>query len=217
MTDEGRETWGGVLIGGASRRMGEPKQLLRHRGATLLELAVAALAPHVAGVAILGAGAVPAGVASLARLADAELPPPVNAEPATPPLGSHAGAGPLAGILAALRWKPEATWIIAACDLPEIAPEAVAWLLAQRRPDRRAVLPRPRSDGPVHPLFALYEPAARSLLEDLAATGGRAPRLVTGHPQVAVVAPPAHLARCWRGVSTRADLAALSIRADPVR
>mgnify|MGYP001581247924 CR=1 FL=1 len=27
--------------------------------------------------------------------------------------------GPLAGILAALRWRPDANWIIAACDLPE--------------------------------------------------------------------------------------------------
>ena len=214
------DLWGGVLVGGASRRMGEPKQLLRFRGATLLELAVAALAPHVAGVVLLGDGPVPEGVAGLPRLTDVVLPRAsrgaertsvTSATPAADPRTSAPppGAGPLAGMLAALRWKPDAAWIFAPCDLPLIDARAVAWLVGERRPDRRVVVPRPEAGGPLHALFALYEPEARPLLEDLVAAGGRAPRLIAGHPEVAVVIPPPARAGAWRGVNTRAELATL--------
>lgn len=206
-----RELWGGVLIGGASRRMGAPKQLLRLGGVTLLERAVAALAPHVSGVALLGDGALPEGAADLPRLADVALRGAGRDTTAgVAPPASPAGEGPLAGMLAALRWRSDVAWIFAPCDLPWVDSAAVAWLLAQRRPDRDAVLPQPEPEGPVHALFALYEPAARRLLEDLAAAGGRAPRLLAAEPRVAIVAPPADLARGWRGVNTREDLAAVA-------
>jgi molybdopterin-guanine dinucleotide biosynthesis protein A len=199
--------WGGVLIGGASRRMGEPKQLLRFRGRTLLETATAALAPHVAGLALLGAGSVPAAAADLPRVADSPLPESDGGQPTGDARErASAGDGPLAGLLAALRWRPDAAWVFAPCDLPWIAPDAVAWLLAQRAPARWAVLPRPLPDGPVHPLFALYEPPALTVLEELAAAGRRAPRFAAEHPRVAVIPVPPELARCWRGVATREDL-----------
>lgn len=210
----GAPVWGGVLIGGAGRRMGAPKHLLRHRGATLAERAVAALAPHAAGVALLGAGEVPAALAGLPRLADAQLAggSGERAEAAAgAPSGGAARAGPLAGMLAAMRWRPEAAWVFAPCDLPAIAPAAVAWLLDERRPGRWAVLPRAAAGAPVEPLFALYEPAARPLLEALAAAppAERAPRRLAAHPRVAVVTVPPALARSWAGANTPAELAAL--------
>jgi molybdopterin-guanine dinucleotide biosynthesis protein A len=229
--------WGGVLIGGAGRRMGAPKQLVRHDGATLAERAVAALAAHAEGVALLGAGAVPAALGALLRLADAALAGGIEtgAVPAPPRLadaalagGIEAGAkaaggewaasaagggagGPLAGMLAAARWRPDAAWVFAPCDLPAIAPEAVAWLLGERRRGRWAVLPRTAPGAPVEPLFALYEPPAHRLLEELAAAppAGRAPRRLAGHPRVAVVTVPPALAHCWAGANTPAELAAL--------
>lgn len=196
---------GGVLIGGAGRRMGAPKHLLRHRGATLAERAVAALEPHVEGVVLLGEGELPEALAGLPRLADAAL--------------DGGPAGPLAGMLAAVRRRPEAAWLFAPCDLPEIAPAAAAWLLSERRPGRWAVLPRLGANAPVEPLFALYEPPAHRLLEELALSPprGRAPRLLAGHPRVAVVTVPPELARCWAGVNTPAELAALQRRADADR
>jgi molybdenum cofactor guanylyltransferase len=184
--------------------MGEPKQLLRVGGSTLVERAVEALAAHCGCVALLGDGPVPPAVAGLPRLADAPLPG------AGTGASRPAGGGPLAGILAALRWRPEAAWVVAPCDLPAIDPEAVAWLLAQRRPQRWAILPRPEPEGPIHALFALYEPGALTVLEELAATGRRAPRLAAAHPRIAVVVPPAALARAWRGVNTPEELAALT-------
>jgi molybdopterin-guanine dinucleotide biosynthesis protein MobB len=51
--------WAGVLVGGASSRMGTSKHLLTRGGVTLLERLVAALAPRVAGVALLGDGEAP--------------------------------------------------------------------------------------------------------------------------------------------------------------
>lgn len=216
------ELLGGVLVGGGSRRMGTPKQLLGWRGSTLAELAVAALAPHVGEVVLLGGGPVPDPLAGLTRLADSELPPAARhpgsgargavtaptrrargraADPTSP--------GPLAGMLAALRWRPGAAWVFAPCDLPEIRPEAVAWLLGERRPERWAVVPRPASGGPVEPLLALYEPAALALIENLVSEGHRAPRRLAGHPRVAVVAPPPALAGCWRNVNTPDELAGL--------
>lgn len=197
--------WGGVLIGGAGRRMGRPKQLLRHRGVTLAERAVAAFAGTVEGVALLGAGEVPAALAALPRIDDASLGPGDE--------GAAAGGGPLAGMLAAMRWRPQAAWIFAPCDLTGIEPAAVAWLLGRRRPGRWAVLPRAAAGAPVEPLFALYEPPARKLLEELAAEppSRRAPRRLADHPRVAVVEVPEELAHCWSGVNTPAEWAAARI------
>jgi molybdopterin-guanine dinucleotide biosynthesis protein MobB len=160
----------GVLVGGASRRMGRPKESLVVDGMPLL-------------------------TPELPRLPDAP-----------------ALRGPLAGILAAMRWAP-ATWTIAACDLPRVREAAVDWLLAQRRPGTWAVLPR--VGGEVQPLLAVYEPQALPLLEAIAADGAPAPSRLVGRPHVATPEPPAELADCWRGVNTPEELAALRRRVVP--
>lgn len=196
---------GGLLVGGASRRMGRPKALIAVGGTTLAERAAAALAPHVERVVLLGGGPVPPALERLERLADAPLTPHrTNGGAAAGDAGQSAasesggGAGPLAALLAALRAEPDAAWVLCPCDLPAVRPEAVAWLVAQRRPERRAVMARLAADAPPEPLLALYEPAIRPAVEDLAAAGGRAPRLLAGLPGVALVAPPQELAACWR-------------------
>lgn len=194
--------WGGLLIGGDSRRMGSPKQLLSIAGVTLAERAAAALEAHVAGLAVLGAGELPPALEGRVRLSDVALAGTAGAGPRAP-------GGPLAGMLAALRWRPDAAWVFAPCDLPAIEEAAVAWLLAQRRPGRRAVLPRTAVDSPPEPLLALYEPAARELLEALAAgPGPRAPHRIAGDPRVATPVVPPELARCWSGVNTPGELSA---------
>lgn len=174
----------GVLVGGASRRMGRPKETLVVGGVPLLDRVSTTLA--VAGpVTLLGGH----GPADLPRLPDA---PGVR--------------GPLAGILAALRSTP-VCWTIAACDLPRLREEAVSWLLAQRRPGCWAVLPR--VEGEVQPLLAVFEAQALPLLEALAADGPPAPSRLAGQPHVATPEPPAELAECWHGVNTPEELAAL--------
>jgi len=179
-----RPILGGVLLGGQSQRMGEAKQLIRCAGRTIIERTCAALEDQVDEVVLLGDGEVPAALKGLRSLPD---PPSVE--------------GPMAGLVAALRWAPHAAWVIAACDLPLLTGSGVRWLLGERRPGRWAILPRTPS-GRVDPLLAVYEPHALPLLEQLIADGTPAPRRLAGSKKVVSPTPPEELARQWRGVNT---------------
>lgn len=187
-----RPLWGGILIGGSSRRMGTPKQLLAVAGTTLAEVAATAIAAHVAGIAVLGGGEVPESLADQIRLPDAPD-----------------ARGPLAGMLAAMRWQPRAAWLMIACDLPLVTSAAASWLLSQRAPGRWAVIPRVSAAG-VEPLFAVYEPQSRGILEKIARDGLATPRLVAEHPHCAVPYPPDRLAAAWSNANSPADLARLT-------
>jgi len=184
--------YGCLLIGGKSRRMGRAKHLLELDGLSWVERAVAILEPHVDRVVISGKGSLPGSLSHLRRLSDA---PGV--------------AGPMAGILAALRWHPTASWLVLACDLPEVTSEAISWLLAQRRPGARAVIPKLSASGPLEPLLACYEARCRDHLEELAV--GKCFRLgaLAGRQGVATPQPPPSLHAAWRNVNTPAELRAL--------
>ena len=128
MKPENRETitlvWGCVLIGGRSSRMGTPKHLIEQDGHTWIEQTVAIMRQQVAEVVIAGAGTLPPSLADVRRVDDI------------------AGlAGPLAGILAAFRGYPQVSWLVVACDLPDMQDAALQWLLACRRPGVVAVMP----------------------------------------------------------------------------
>ena len=181
----------GVLVGGASRRMGQPKATLPWGRATLLDHVAAALAGGGAGEVVLLGGS---AATTAARLPDV---PGV--------------AGPLAGLLAALRWSP-VSWTAAACDLPLLDAGAVAWLRSQRAPGRWVVLPV--VDGEPQPLLAVYEPQALPLLEALARSGAPAPSRLLGMPRVFSPEPPPALRPAWRGVNTPAELSAVQPPAD---
>ncbi len=181
----------GVLIGGAGRRMGRPKQLIPWRGRTFVEHVVDALRPHAGRVVLLGDGPLPEPLGDLPRLPD-------------PP----ALAGPLAGLLAALRWAPHACWLVAACDQPLLRPEAVRWLLDQRDLGRWALLPR-RGDEQIEPLPGLYEPQALALLEAQARRGVLSLQRLAGADRVAHLTIPAGLEPCWGSINTPDELAAL--------
>ncbi len=183
-----RPLLGGVLVGGASSRMGRPKHLARVGGRTLLQRAWHAVAAHTAEAVLLGRAQ---GTAHHPWLPDA------------------AGvSGPLAGVLSALRWHPFAAWLITACDMPGLDAEALAWVLAQRRPGLWAVIPA-QPDGRLEPLAAVWEPQAAPLLNDLVLRGEPAPRLAAGHSKVATPPLPAELLGAFRNVNTPAELAAL--------
>jgi molybdopterin-guanine dinucleotide biosynthesis protein MobB len=183
-----RPVLGGVLVGGASSRMGRPKHLAKVGGQTLLQRACHALAPHALEVVLLGRAE---GAARRPWLPDVP--------------GIH---GPLAGMLSALRWHPCAAWLIAACDMPNLDADALAWVLAQRRPGRWAVIPAD-PDGRLEPLAAVWEPQAAPLLNDLVLHGQAAPRLAARHAKVATPPLPAELRGAFRNVNTPGDLAAL--------
>ena len=182
-----RRVFGGVSIGGSSTRMGQTKSLLRYQGKTFVELVIAVLRQRVERVVLLGEGQTSEVLPEVERLPDVS-----------------GLAGPLAGILAALRWQPEACWIVVACDLPLLRVAALDWLLEQRQPGRWAILPKTDPER-VEPLLAVYEPESLELLEGLAASARRSPRHLEGHPAVYSPAPPVGLHDCWTNVNTPED------------
>jgi molybdenum cofactor guanylyltransferase len=196
----------GLLLGGKSTRMGEPKQNLRFGERTLGQIALEALngaAPASTesrsdpGVVLLGAGPVPESPHAWRRLAD------------PPEFG-----GPGAGMIAAHRWAPEAGWIVAACDHPWLRAEHIEWLAAQRQPGRWAVVPRQR-DGHPCPTLALYEPQALEAIERRAradAVRRADPSAVLDLPRTLVVDPPAEFADGWTNVNTPDELRAEAAR-----
>ncbi len=186
----GTPVGGCVLIGGRSSRMGTPKQLLpRPNGQTWLERTVALLRQVTGQVAIAGTGAVPSSLHACVRLPDVPD-----------------AAGPMAGILAALRWAPQASWLVAACDLPHLSLDALRWLLATRAPGTWATLPRlPHSPG-VEPLLAHFDVRSRPLLERLAVRGDFCPARIVGSPHVRSPHPPAKHLHAWRNVNTPEEL-----------
>ena len=172
--------------------MGRPKQLVVHRGVTLSERAVEAVEGPVEKIVLAGSGPVPGPLESLPRLPD---PPGL--------------AGPLAGLLSVMRWAPDATWVVAACDMPKVSSEAVAWLIGQRRPGVWAVMPRLRT-GRIEPLLALYEPQARPLLEAQATRGKWGPRHLAANDRVICPSPPPEIIGAWENVNTPEEIASAS-------
>ena len=183
--------WGCVLIGGRSRRMGRPKHLIEQDGRCWLERTVDLLGQCVQRVVIAGPGAVPATLAGIENLTDAK-----------------GVAGPLAGILAAFRAHPGVSWLVAACDLPDMEVGALHWLLACRAPGVVAVMPDLASDGRIEPLLAYYDHSCLGLLEAMAASGQRRMNRLRAAAGVITPQPPAHLRGSWRNVNTPEELGA---------
>jgi molybdopterin-guanine dinucleotide biosynthesis protein A len=186
--------WGCLLIGGKSSRMGRPKHLLPlPDGSLWLERATALARSRVAGLACVGAGEIPESLAALPKLADAA-----------------GAAGPLAGIVAAFRYQPEASWLVLACDMPLVSQAALDWLLAARQPEDWAVMPRLAPDARPQPLFAWYGPKCRPLLEKRLARGKMRLHELAAHPGVRSPLVPRAFAGAWRNINTQPELAALN-------
>ncbi|MHC4715799.1 MAG: molybdopterin-guanine dinucleotide biosynthesis protein B [Planctomycetota bacterium] len=180
--------FGGVLIGGESSPVSMPKHLIRTAGRTRLKQAVEVLELLCRQVVILGDGAIPESLAGYPRLPDVP-----DAQ------------GPLAGMLAAMRWAQWTSWLFVACDLPGMSAEALRWLLAARRPGVWATIPM-LDEGPSKPLPAHCDFRSRPLLEGLAARRAFQVGSICAHPKVASPAVPSQLAHIWRNASKCEDL-----------
>jgi len=158
--------------------MGRDKASLRLRGRSLAEITEDALKPHCIDVHHLG----PTGLIDVPNM-----------------------RGPLAGILAAVRHAPSAWWVIAACDMPLLTPQAIAWLLERREADTLAVIPR-TPDGQAQPTCALYGPGVEALLTEVTA-----PSQLVGKPKVLSPEIPEALADQWTNVNDPVALRRLSL------
>jgi len=98
------------------------------------------------------------------------------------------GKGPLSGILSAFEMRPDATWLVVACDLPKVDREVLANLVKGRNPFRFATAFRGHQGFP-EPLCALYEPKARARLYQFLAAGFDCPRKMLINSPVQVLEP----------------------------
>jgi len=194
--------YGCVLIGGKSTRMGRPKHLIARGGRTWLERACGRMAEVCERVLIVGAGEVPASLSDVPRLPD--IPDASGSTSSSPRATSR--DGPAAGILAAMRWAPWATWLVCACDLPDLSTDALRWLLSTRAPGVWATMPRLSGSDHVEPLLAHYDFRIAHLLEAILAEGHAGPSRLAQHPKTITPVPPDEIASAWRNVNTPDDL-----------
>ena len=142
MADTGRPPLlGAVICGGASSRMGRDKALLLWRGRALLDHAVAALTPWCEQVLLCSGDRVRYPERGLVCALD--------------PVG---GAGPLAGLCAALLAARERPVLVLACDMPRVSQALLSGLLTAffRQPQDACLCV---SQGGLEPLCAVYAPS----------------------------------------------------------
>jgi molybdopterin-guanine dinucleotide biosynthesis protein A len=137
-----RNRAGYILVGGKSSRFGSDKALIEIEGRPLV-LRLAGLARPAAGTVTL--------VGPQERYGHLKL--PVIAD-------THAGAGPLAGILAALEHSDQAWNLVLACDMPHLTTAFLELLFAQAEAAQQDVLLPISPGGRDEPLCAIYAKSA---------------------------------------------------------
>lgn len=166
-SDLSKPLCGLVLAGGRSSRMGTDKAALVHPdGRTLARRCYDLLAEAGCETVVLSLRhdqEIPSGFSDVPHLAIVR----------DPEGGSE---GPLAGILAAMRLRPDADWLVLACDLPRLDVATLTHLVSSKRPDEPFLSYRSEFDGLPEPLCALYAAEALPILEQAQADGIRCPR-----------------------------------------
>ena len=175
---------GVILAGGLSRRMGGGDKGLRLvAGEPMLAHVLATLRQQASPIAINANG-------DPARFAPFGL--PVIADATTD------YAGPLAGVLAGLRWAakeaPDARFIVtAACDTPFFPENLVAEFLAAAGDNYPSIV-LAQSAGQIHPVFGLWPVALADDLEYALSSGVRKVLQWTDkHKRLSVSFPPVRL------------------------
>lgn len=189
---------GVLLAGGRAQRMGGGDKPLRMvDGRTILERAIARLAPQCSRL-ILNANGDPARFAG-------------NGLPVVPD-GVAGFPGPLAGILAGLEWvathMPEARWMLSAAgDCPFLPRDLVA-RLATAQAAEQAKLALAASGGQIHPVIGLWPVGLREdLRHALVAEDIRKVTRFTARYKVAIVSWPTVPLDPFFNANTAVDLA----------
>ena len=191
---------GVILAGGASRRMGSDKAMLRTAGRTQLE--------HLSSVlsAVLDTVVVSVRSRDDPRAFPQDLALVVDELP---------DAGPLAGIIAAHRQLPGRALLVVAVDLFGLDVAGIHAFLNARNSDPRcgvtalAVVPSasdPRPQTFPDPLCAIWEPEVLHAATDAFDRGERNPQVILRSTRVQLVADPANIVN----VNTPEDLSAYS-------
>ncbi|MCL1835676.1 MAG: molybdenum cofactor guanylyltransferase [Oscillospiraceae bacterium] len=141
-----------ILAGGKSRRMGRDKLTLEVGGRTLLESVVGKFAEAFDAVYI--------SVAEKGKYREVAVPEIVDI---------YSGAGPLAGLHAALSSIPCEGVFLVAADLPHATPDAAKRVVELCGSNDACVIKL--HDGKLEPLFAYYKSKLLPDCEELLASG----------------------------------------------
>ena len=183
-----------VLAGGKSRRMGSDKASLVIDGRTQLERAIGLLEAHLDEVFVStrpGQDDDPLRK-RFARIVD-----------------RYDDLGPVAGILSAMDERPEAAWLVLACDLPNIDSTTIRFLLDAASADQPATAYTSVHDGLPEPLCAVYRPEARSVIESFVADGIKCPRKMLINSSTCLLEQPSPGA--LHNINSPEDLAGMGI------
>ena len=146
-----RPTYGLVLTGGKSARMGEPKALLNYRGMPHAKYIYNVLDKYCDQVFLSSQKNQWSGT-QLENLPSLE--------------DRYPGEGPMAGILSAFEHHPDVNWIVIACDLPFFNEETVQTLLANTHEKSLGTAFKNLEKGFPEALCALYTPMAYQVLKE---------------------------------------------------
>lgn len=150
---EGPHAEAAILAGGRARRLGgRQKALLEVDGEAILVRQLRALRPRVRRVGVVAEKLAPFREFDVEPIAD-----------------RYPGAGPLAGIEAALAAARAPRVFVVACDMPDLSPGAIELLLA--RADAGADLVVPVAGGRPQPLCAVYAACAGPLVRERLSRG----------------------------------------------
>jgi molybdopterin-guanine dinucleotide biosynthesis protein A len=167
--------WGLVLAGGKSSRMGSDKALLEQDGETQLSRAVALLAERVDRVFV----STRADQASDAERGKFEQ-----------IVDRYEDIGPVAGILSAMDSNKEVSWLVLACDLPNIDDATIAYLMEQCSAEHPVTAYASSHDGLPEPLCAIYRPQSRAVIDSYVEQGVICPRKMLINSDTHLLAQP---------------------------
>ena len=149
-----------VLAGGKSLRMGQDKGAIAYHGIPQREYAAQLLSPFCKEVFL--------------SVRPDQLGDIGSAFPLLP--DTFLGLGPLGAILSAFREKPNAAWLVIACDLPLLHADTLAQLVQERHCGRVATAFQSPENPFPEPLIAIWEPRSYPLLLQFLAQGVSCPR-----------------------------------------
>ncbi len=181
--------FGCVLIGGKSSRMGKPKHEIIENGESWLQRIIKNLEPVVQKIVIVGAGKIQKELIEYTRLPDA---PFIN--------------GPMSGMLAAMRWAPCVSWIVAACDQPDISGSAMQWLLSQRVPGVWGIMPRIENSPGVETMPAYYDFRSQHIIEKLAFEEKFMLNKIAENSKIISPVIPNNFVAAWRNINSFSEL-----------
>lgn len=90
----------------------------------------------------------------------------------------YSDIGPVAGILSAMDAFPEVSWLVLACDLPNVDDRTIEFLLRERSASQPFTAYRSHYDDLPEPLCAIYRPEARTVIDGFVADGIICPRKI---------------------------------------